>query len=402
MRTELGVAVCLSLATLPNCSSKAAPPDVGQGPAGSAGSQSMTTSAGSGGSGDSAAGAFVAAGGSGPAAGAGGVKNGGGAASSTVIGGATGGNADGGRANGGGGATGGSSNTAGGGAAGGGDPFLADVTPSKNGDLWRLSFGDVVLEVNALKGASVTTFSLGGHNVLADGSHFRPSPQKTWNWPPPAEIAEAPYTATMNGNLIVMDSQTNAMWGLKAKKRFWANSAHQVATIEYTLTNTSSARASWGPWEVSRLNATGLTFFPEGNAIAAKPSAFGQLLALQSAGGVSWLDYKSANYSAGNYIVAHDGLEGWSAHTEAGVVFIKSVPDILPAQIPPEEGEVQLWTDNTHTALEMENEGAYVALDAGQSIVWTMRWYLRAIPSDAAASVGNAKLLDFVRGQLLK
>lgn len=384
---------------------------------GSAGSLSTTAAAGGGGGGASAS-----AGGSAQGAGAGGVRSdGGGSAASgtTAAGGVTGGAANGGNANGGaanGGNAGGGRDTgsggaagtspisagAGGGSAGGGDPFLADVVPSKNGDLWSLSFGGVVLEVDAIKGASVTTFSLGGHNVLADGSHFRPSPQKTWNWPPPAEIAQSAYTAGMSGNVIAMDGQTNAMWGVKAKKRFWANSVHQVVSIEYTLTNTSSASASWGPWEVSRVNATGLTFFPEGSAIAAKPASFGQLLALQSSGGVSWLDYKSANYTAGNYIVAHDGLEGWSAHAEAGVVFIKSVPDILPAQIPPEEGEVQLWTDNTHTALEMENEGAYVALGAGNSLVWTMRWYLRAIPSDAAVSVGSAKLLDFVRAQLLK
>ena len=178
------------------------------------------------------------------------------------------------------------------------------------------------------------------------------------------------------------------------------NSANDVVTIEYTLTNTGSAAASWAPWEVSRVNATGLTFFPEGAAIPAKPGSFGALLALQGAGGAAWLDYKPSLYTSGNYIVARDGLEGWSAHAESGVVFIKSFTDIAPAEIPPEEGEIQLWTDNTHTALEMENEGAYVSLAAGQSLVWTVRWYLRTIPADTPVTVGSAKLLDFVRAQI--
>jgi hypothetical protein len=268
--------------------------------------------------------------------------------------------------------------------------------------LWTLAFGNTLFVVNATQGAAVTTYSLQGHNVLADGSHFRPSPQKAWNWPPPPEIAQLAYTPSLSEKVIVMDSQTNAQWGVKAKKRFWANSASQVVTIEYTLTNTSSAQASWAPWEVSRVNATGLTFFAQGSAIPAKPSSYGNALPLQSAGGISWLDYQAAIYTAGNYIVAGDGLEGWSAHAEAGIVFIKSYPDVATAQIPPEEGEIQLWTDATHTVLEMENEGAYVPIGAGQSIVWTMRWYLRTIPSDAPVAVGSTKLADFVRSQLLK
>ena len=189
--------------------------------------------------------------------------------------------------------------------------------------------------------------------------------------------------------------------GLKASKRFWANAANQVVTTEYTLTNVGTKRASWGPWEVSRLNATGLTFFPEGNAIPAKPSSYGQLLPLQTTAGISWLNYNPVLYTAGNYIVARDGLEGWSAHAESGVLFIKSYPDISVSAIPPQEGEVQLWTDNTHTALEMETEGAYVPLDPGQSLVWTMRWYLRAIPGDIMVSPGSARLVDFARQQLL-
>lgn len=302
---------------------------------------------------------------------------------------------------GGGGAKGGAGGSPGAG-SGGADPFVGDVAPTHAGDVWRLAFGPVLFEASAAKGASVTTFSRGGHNVLADGSHFRPSPQKAWTWPPPPEIAMSPYTASVSGNAILMESQTSAQYGLKAKKRFWANAASEVVTIEYTLTNTSSARASWAPWEVSRVNATGLTFFPEGAAIAPKPASFGQTIALQSAGGVAWLDYKAAPYISGNYIVARDGLEGWSAHAEAGIVFIKSFPDVPAAQIPPEEGELQLWTDSTHVVLEMENEGAYVPLGAGQSIVWTMRWYLRALPPDVPVAVGSDKLLAFVRSQLVR
>lgn len=365
-----------------------------------------------------------ASGGAGPASGTGGSdgRGSGGSAGSAGVqaatGGAAGGGGPAGRGGGAGvaGATGGAGTRgATGGGAGGapdagtdsrggaaGDPFLGDVTPARNGDLWRFTFGDVVFEVNAAQGASVTTFARAGHNVLADGSRFRPSPQKTWNWPPPPEIAQDAYTASQAGPVLTMESQTSAQWGVQAKKRFWANSTNDVVTIEYTLTNTSAAPASWGPWEVSRVNPTGLTFFPEGSAIAAKPASYGGLLALQSMGGVAWLDYNPALYTAGNYIVARDGLEGWSAHAETDVVFIKSFADIPPAQIPPEEGEIQLWTDNTHAVLEMENEGAYVLLAAKQSLIWTVRWYLRSIPADAPVTVGSTKLVDFVRAQLLK
>jgi hypothetical protein len=402
MRTAFRLALCLSLASLSGCSSNSVPPSDKAAQSASGGMTVLGTAA-SGGA-DGGALPLPAASENGGAIGAG--DMGGAGPSSTSTGGtlATLGGAGGAPAAGSGGMRGDAAGAAGssGATSSVSDPFAANVTPTKVGALWALNFGATVFQVDAATGASVTTFALSGHNVLADGSHFRPSPQKTWNWPPPPEIAANPYTAAINGSVIEMVSQTNLQWGLKAKKRFWANSASGVVSTEYTLTNTSDQRASWGPWEVSRVNATGLTFFPEGNPIPAKPASFGQVLSLQLSLGASWLDYKAAQYTTGNYIVAHDGLQGWAAHAESGVVFIKSFPDILPTQIPPEEGEVQLWTDSTHTALEMENEGAYTALEAGSSIVWTMRWYLRAIPSDVPVSVGSSKLLDFVHTQLLQ
>jgi hypothetical protein len=282
-----------------------------------------------------------------------------------------------------------------------GDPFAADVKPVQAGTLWRFTLGNDVFEVDPPNGASVATFSRNGRNVLAAGSWFRPSPQIRWNWPPPPEIETATYTASASGDVLSAQSPESTTWHLKASRRFWANAENEVVTIEYTLINTAPAAASWAPWEDSRVNATGLTFFPAGQTIANK-SPPQQVLPLQSSGGVWYLDYQNSQLSNGKYIVASDGSEGWFAHAESGIVFIKTFPDYPAAQIPPNEGKIQLYTEDTHLFLEMEEEGAYGSIAAGGSIVWTVHWYLRDIPSGAAATVGSAALVDFVRGQILK
>ena len=281
------------------------------------------------------------------------------------------------------------------------DRFAGNVAPTQVGDRWIFTYGPMVVEIDAAIGAHIATFSRGGSNVLAAGSWFRPSPQQAWGWPPPAEVESLPFAASVSGQVLTMQGANNKQWGLQAKKRFWANSNSEVFTIEYTLTNTGNSTANWAPWEISRVHPTGLTFFPAGQAIQAKTRS--RQLPLQQAHGISWFDYEASALEPGKYIVARDGAEGWIAHVEAGLAFIKTFPDVPVAQIADDEGEIQLYTEAPAGAdkfLEVEAEAAVQALAPGQSSVWTVHWYLRQLPDGVVPVSGSTGLVDFVRRQI--
>jgi hypothetical protein len=46
--------------------------------------------------------------------------------------------------------------------------------------------------------------------------------------------------------------------------------------------------------------------------------------------------------------------------------------------------------------VEVENQGAISDIPAGGTLDWTVRWYVRALPSTILAMPGNQALVDFV------
>lgn len=285
-----------------------------------------------------------------------------------------------------------------------GNPTNTFVAPEQHGNIWRFTFGDTVAEIDASAGASIQTFAYHGVNVLAASSWFRPSPQARYTWPPPPEIETAPFTPSLLNNVVTFTGAVSRTLGLQASKRVWADTADQTLNIEYTLTNRGSVAASWAPWEVSRVHPTGLTYFPEGKPINAKANVQGiGPLTVTTLAGVTWLDLQAASLNPGKYIVGRDGAEGWVAHVESGLVFIKSFVDTPPEQLGPGEGEIQLYTEAPPTSdkfLEVEDEGPMVAMAPGSSTSWTVHWRLRPLPSNLTATVGNAGLVQWTRGVL--
>jgi hypothetical protein len=101
-----------------------------------------------------------------------------------------------------------------------------------------------------------------------------------------------------------------------------------------------------------------------------------------------------------------DGTEGWIAHVAAGVVFIKSFPDVTLDKIAPNEGDVELYAnfnaDAAKTYVELENQGAYGPIAPGQSVSWKVEWFLRRLPATIEPTVGSTALTQFVRETIAK
>jgi hypothetical protein len=299
------------------------------------------------------------------------------------------------------------------------DPFEATVAPMQDGSRLSLRFAQVVFEVDPSGAGRIVTFSLDGVNVLvtggaAWGSGFWPSPQNAWpgGWPPPPEFDSATYAASLDGNVIVMRGTTTspAFGSLRASKRFWANAAAGIVTIEYTIHNDGTTPTAVAPWEDSRVYPGGLTFFPTASPDLVGFGNFGPV-PLTNSQGADWFEYRTGQITTSAKSGA-DGAEGWAAHVDChptlertctgahSPVFIKSFADVAASDFAPGEAEVELYADGAHGFVEFENQGAYGSIPPGGQRAWTVHWSLRYLPDAITPRTGSAPLLDFVRTSL--
>jgi hypothetical protein len=277
------------------------------------------------------------------------------------------------------------------------------VVPTAAGSVYTFTSGDTVFAVDANKGGRIVTFSLGGRNILTSqkssqdfnwGSTFWTSPQSDWSWPPPREIDPGAYTASLDGATLTLTGATSSTLGVAITKKFSMDSATGTVTIEYGIANKGDKARSLAPWEITRVAAGGLTFFPMGEGSPSKGSQ--DLLNLQISDGVAWFAYDAASISKEQKVFA-DGHEGWIAHASNGLLLVKAFGDMPASQAAPGEAEISLYTDTAHTYIEVEDEGPYQNLAPGESLSWTVRWSLRALDASVAIQIGSAELLGAAR-----
>lgn len=280
----------------------------------------------------------------------------------------------------------------------------SDVSPTVKGSVFRFAFGDTVFAVDAAKAGRITEISIGGRNVLTAaqspeqnnwGSTFWPSPQSDWGWPPPAELDPGAYTAALDGGSLVVSSAVAPGLGLAVSKRFAVDAKRGMVTVDYGLVNRGGQARSVAPWEISRVAAGGLTFFPMGEGAPWKGPQ--ELLPLAMVDGVAWL-VSEAKPAAADQKAFADGREGWIAHVAGDLLLVKAFADTTPAQAAPGEAEIELYTDPGRTYVEVENQGAYTKLEPGQSSSWPVCWFLRKLDASIPVRPGSAKLLELVRG----
>jgi hypothetical protein len=309
------------------------------------------------------------------------------------------------------------------------DPFAATATVTQNGNLWRITLGTgaptVIFEVDQSSAGKVYTFSVDGtdvvaKNIAATGSAFWTSPQSEWGlpngqtWPPPNEMDTSAYTPSSKDNILTM---TGPAWGggLSISKRYWGNVEHQAVTLEYTIHNGTTAAVSKAPWEITRVYAGGLDFFPNADAWVRLGDASFSIVPVTTSQGAVWFNDNATSYTS-NVKGGADGLEGWAAHVACGTglkktcatgaaspILIKQWAD-TPASnetANPTEREVEIYVDQSNTYEEFEQQGLYQSIPAGGTLVWTMHWLLRYLPSTVAPTAGSADLMTWVRGQLL-
>jgi hypothetical protein len=264
---------------------------------------------------------------------------------------------------------------------------------------YLIEFGEHALEVDPTDGGRIVSFSLAGRSVVvpreespeAYGSSFWPSPQSDWNWPPPLALDKAPWNASIDHDRLVLSSGTDERLGISAVQRIWAEPSRGAIVIEHVLVNRGSAPRRIAPWQNTRVRPRGLTFFP-----SQAPPLADSALKLVPESGVVWFRHDPAAHTQGIKGFA-DGSEGWLAHVDDDLLFVKIFDDVPRSAQAPKEAEIEIYVDGAGRFVEVEQQGAYAELAPGASSTWPVRWLLRPVPRGISVEPGSAELLAYVR-----
>jgi hypothetical protein len=273
------------------------------------------------------------------------------------------------------------------------------VEPTVRDGLYALALDDVVLEADPRAGARITALRAFGRNLLTGpevdpgnyGSTFWTSPQSDWGWPPVIEIDSAPYAAAIDGKTIVMRGGVSAALGVAVEKRLSADRRAGAFALEYRVLNRGPGATRLAPWEVTRVFPRGLTFYPTGTGTF-PPSN----LTVREAGGVTWFDYDASTLTDHDKLFA-DGREGWIAHLDGDVLFVKTFEPVSRGVQAPGEAQIEIYASPSQTYIEVEQQGAYASIASGEALVWRVEWRVRRLPAGVARTAGSEALVAFAR-----
>lgn len=268
------------------------------------------------------------------------------------------------------------------------EPVIKNMGESK----YCIQVGDVSMTIDAAAGAKILSYKYNDSEIISQspmreafGSTFWTSPQKEWNWPPVQEYDKASYTVEQTPSSLIMTGQVSQKYKYRIRKEFKTDAKDNAIVITYSIINESEEIRKVAPWEITRVNNEGLIFF-DAPSEAITPA---NLIPFTQEYGASW--YKTDAGNANRKINA-DG-KGWLAYCGNNLLLVKKFPDLTASQPAPEEAEIQVYVNSGKTYIELESQGAYKELKPGESLSYTVRWYL--VPADSE-SIPSSKLLSKV------
>lgn len=287
---------------------------------------------------------------------------------------------------------------------------LAATNQYKDGVVLEMSQGlgqtITTLEAIKIKGGLIQAFKLNGRNIFffgtaldqMDGSIFWPGPQSAWGWPPPVEIDPTPsknfnmeYSLDLDqaSKSFTLTSGVSNHFSLQMSKQISMDPDNAAVVLAFTMKNTGQQAKQWAPWEVTRVDPNGLTFYATG---ALTPSSgTWPALPVTEIDGVTWFQQ---SISSGGKLYADAG-EGWLAHTNGQLVMVKCFEKIPTHAAAPGEQQIEIYDGGSY--VEVEVQGAYVSIPARSQLHWNHRWYLREMPAGATMEPGDRQLVTLAR-----
>ncbi|MDZ7924771.1 MAG: DUF4380 domain-containing protein [Marinagarivorans sp.] len=258
-------------------------------------------------------------------------------------------------------------------------------------ELVTLDNGIYSMIIDPNNGARITAFCINGKNCLTTsgpqiGSTFWPSPQHFWDWPPPAVLDSQAYTASPLTDAWVFTSDACPITGLIIAKAI--RPCTGGFDVTYKMHNATDAAVQFAHWEITRIDG-GLTFYR-----AAQSPLNNSTLPVVALGNSYWHDYQPAGFDRNLKLFANSS-EGWLANACCGLLLKKTFPSVAVEDVAPKEAEVEIYAhgDADNAYIEIEQQGAFVLLAAGESTDWTVRWQLAELPNGVVIEVGSRDLL---------
>ena len=242
--------------------------------------------------------------------------------------------------------------------------------------------GDVTMTINIEKGGKILSLKYQDKEVLSQsrwpesfGSTFWTAPQKEWNWPPVQEFDKQAYTIQKKeDDRLVITSPVSQRLGLSVGKDFQIDKKDGAFVITYSIKNEGKEPRRVAPWEISRVpNADGQILFEAVDSIW--PAG---LISFEQANGAVW--YRTDEAQQNRKVNAD--ARGWLAYAADGLLLVKRFQDLKNNEPAPGEAEVQVYVNRGKSYIELESQGAYTLLQPGESLQWTVCWYL--MPADTA------------------
>lgn len=213
------------------------------------------------------------------------------------------------------------------------------------------------------------------------GNVFWPSPQSMWGWPPLAALDSDAYQLDVQDDRIILTSAREPRTHLVVEKHYDFIAADNVLRILYRVSNVGKKELTLAPWEITRVPPAGLAFFPRGETtfyagdFAALP--------VTEAEGIVWYAMGDAEaHGPQNHKLMTHGREGWLAWLRGNTLLVKTFTDVPAELMAPNEGEIEIYSDASHTYVELEQQGILTTLQPGESLDWTVHWVFAQVEAD--------------------
>lgn len=272
------------------------------------------------------------------------------------------------------------------------NPVIKNLGESK----YSIEVGDLSMIINGAGGGKILSFKYKETEVISQstfpesfGSTFWTSPQKEWNWPPVQEFDKQPYTVEEKDNSLVMTSNVSARLKYRIRKEFSADAKKNSIVVTYSIINESGETRKVAPWEITRVPNEGMIFF-DAPTDQITPA---DLMPFKSEFGISWYQTDEANQ---NRKINADG-KGWLAYLNNGLLMVKKFQDLNASQPAPEEAEIQVYVNRGKSYIELESQGAYTELKAGESLNWSVQWFLTPYEGEVPSKALLKKVKKIVK-----
>lgn len=238
----------------------------------------------------------------------------------------------------------------------------------------------MTFSTSAEVGGRIVSFKSNGEEILTtDSTHktyyggsFWVSPQSHY-WPQDANVDKLPYTPEVKGKTLRLTSQTDNS-RICISKEFSVSEKDTAILMNFSVKNISSQSMKLAPWDVARVYG-GLSFFPVGEKDEMNKS---DVVGAYEQNGLAWYPFLDQRFEKGQKLYS-TGKGGWLAHYYRGLLFVKCFPDIRPSEVPPIQGEVEIFVAPRGQYLELENHGEYVELQPQESLTYNQKWFLRNV-----------------------